>query len=139
MNVGRYVWGSLAVFVFIFLAEWLFHGIIMGSTYQEAIGLLRPEDNAGAYSVWMILGFLILAFGFGFVFVKGYENKGCMEGLRYGLYVAVAFGVSTKLVNFAVFPYPASWVVAWLIGETIIMIVAGLVFAAIYKPKPAVS
>jgi hypothetical protein len=124
MNVNRYIIGSIVVFVYLFIIEWLFHAVIMNSWYQENLNLLRSRADYGTFAIWMILGFLILAFGFCYVFIKGYEKKGPMEGLRYGLYVAFAFSVSTILINYSVFPYPASWVMAWILGNIVIMMLA---------------
>ena len=137
MNTGRYVIGSIAVFVFFYLYQWLLHGVILASWYQEGLHLLRPEEQTGAFAAWMILGFLILAFGFCLVFLKGYEGKGIGEGVRYGIYVALAFGISTYLINYAFFPQPGQWVLAWIVGIIVQMMVGGAIIAAIYKPKTA--
>ena len=137
MNTGRYLIGSLVVFVYLFLIEWVFHSFIMGSYYEQSIELLRSEETGSSYFFWMIAGFLILAFGFCYIFLKGYENKGICEGMRFGLYVGITFSVSTSLINYAVFPYPGSWVIGWVIGETIILVLAGAIMAILYKPKVA--
>ncbi len=137
MNVQRYLIGSIVVFVFIFLAEFVFHALILDSFYNEARYLLRPETEAGGFMIWMALGILLMAFGFCFIFIKGYQNKGIGEGLRFGLYVGVTFAVSASLINYAVFPFPTSWVIGWIIGEPIIMIISGIIIAAIYKPIQA--
>ena len=134
MNLKRYMLGSLVVFLVIFASEWLFHGVIMKSAYDAHLDLLRPQAEAGSYMPYMALGFLILAFGFSYIFVKGYEGRGVGEGVRFGLYAGIAFGVSTNLINFTVFPLPGSWVAAWCVGETIILMLAGAVLSAVYKP-----
>ena len=135
MNTQRYVTGSLAVFLFLFLVEGLFHGVIMADTYAANSELLRPEADANSYFIFMILGFLVFAFGFSFIFIKGYQGRGIMEGVRFGLYTALTFSVGTSLINFAVYPYPASWLIAWIIAYPIIMMGAGAVIALVYKPK----
>ena len=58
MNIKRYVLGSIAVFVFFFLYEWLVHGVILNSWYQEGLNLLRPVEQMESYAAWMTLGFL---------------------------------------------------------------------------------
>lgn len=138
MNVGRYLIGCIVVFIFLIIIEWLFHGVIMSGWYSEAPNLIRADYGAASYVIWMLIGYAILALGFGFIFVKGYESKGIAEGFRYGLYIAVAFCVSTVLMCYAVFPFPTSWIVAWIVGYLIIMILAGIIFAAIYKRPAAV-
>jgi hypothetical protein len=137
MNVGRYVLGSIIIFLFFYIMEWLFHGLILSGWYNEAGGLLRPDLEAGGLYWLMLLGLLILAFGFTFVFLKGYENKGVAEGFRYGLYVGLAFFVSTSLIGYGVFPLTAKILIAWIIGYPVIMILGGMIFAAVYKKKAA--
>ena len=135
MNAGRYVLGSVVVALYFYLYEWLLHGIIMSKSYNEQLGLFRPDIESGIFLFWMLLGLVIMAFGFCFIFLKGYENKGIGEGFRYGLYVGITFAVSTALIEYSVFPFPGSWVISWIIGYMIMMILAGIIFAAIYKPK----
>ena len=137
MNLKRYMLGSLVVFLVIFASEWLFHGTIMKSAYDANQTLLRPQQEAESYMPFMALGFLILAFGFSYIFTKGYEGRGVGEGIRFGLYAGVAFGISTSLINYTVFPLPGSWVAAWCVGETIIMMLAGAALSAVYKPQTA--
>ena len=137
MNVGRYVLGSIVVFAFFLIIEWIFHGIIMTGWYKESLELHRADAYTGGFLFWMLLGFLILAFGYCFVFTKGYENKGIAEGFRFGLYVGLTFSVSASLIEYSVFPFPAKWIIGWIIGYLIIMILAGIIFAAIYRPRTA--
>ena len=134
MNAGRYVLGSVVVFVYLFVYEWIFHGVIGKGWYSEYAHLTRPDAEVGMFMFWMIIGLLLLAFGFCFVFIKGYERRGIGEGFRYGLYVGLAFSVSNTLIEYGVLPLPVKWVVAWIIGYLIMMILAGIIFAAIYRP-----
>jgi hypothetical protein len=135
MNAGRYVLGSVVVALYFYLYEWLLHGIIMSKSYSEQMSLFRPDAESGIFLFWMLLGLVILAFGFCFIFLKGYENKGIGEGFRYGLYVGLAFAVTNVLIEYSVFPFPGGWVISWIIGYLIMMILAGIIFAAIYKPN----
>lgn len=137
MNVGRYVIGSIIIFLFFYIMEWIFHGLILAGWYSQATGLLRPDMESGGLYWWMLLGLLILAFGFCFIFIKGYENKGIAEGFRFGLYVGVAFFVANSLIEFGVYPVTVKLLIAWIIGYPIIMILGGMIFAAIYKPRRA--
>lgn len=137
MNVGRYLLGSIVVFVFLVVSGWIFHGVIMSGWYKLSLELHRPDAYSGIYLFWLLIGFLILAFGYCFIFTKGYENKGICEGFRYGLYIGVTFSVSASLIEFSVFPFPTSWIIGWIIGYIIIMILAGIIFSAIYRPRIA--
>jgi hypothetical protein len=74
---------------------------------------------------------------FSYIFVKGYENKGLMEGVRYGLVIALAFGVSSSLIQYVVMQWPGSVIVTWIAGYLIEMAIAGVILAALYKPASA--
>jgi hypothetical protein len=131
MNTGRYVIGSIVVFVVLFILDYLFHDVLLASFYAANAACMRPEP----YWLAIILGELIFAFGFCFIFLKGYEGKGCAEGVRYGLYVGVAFLISSSMVSYAVYPLSGWVMLAYFFGYPIMMMIIGAVFASIYKPK----
>lgn len=135
MNTGRYVIGSIVVFIVWYALEYLFHGVILADQYKAIEHIFRPEDQMGSYMLALILGELIFAFGFCFIFLKGYEGKGCMEGVRYGLYVGIAFGISFSMVGYAVHPLSGWIMLGYFFGYPIMMMIVGAVFASIYKPK----
>ena len=137
MNCKRYFIGSLVVFVVLFALEFLVHAVIFKGMYSEHLELMRPQAESGSFAWAMILGFLILAFGFCFIFIKGYQGKGVAEGIRYGLYIGVTFSISTNLTTYAIFPLPGAWILAWCIYYPILSMILGAIFAAIYKPATA--
>ena len=134
MNMRSYLISSIVLFVYLYLAGFLFHGIIMSETYDLSKELMRPDEEAMSKMIWMILGFLILAFGFTYIFIAGYKGKGIIEGVRYGLIIAITFSISSSLINYTVFPYPDSWIYSWIVAYPIIMILAGVIVASLYKP-----
>lgn len=134
MNIQRYVLGSLVVFLFYSIAEWLFHSICLESWYAEGLVAMRPGGAFGGDFVWLVLGSLIMTFGFCFIFTYGYQNRGISEGLRFGLIMGTTFGLATGLIRYAVFPLPAKLAVVWIVGHMIEMVLAGIIFAAIYSP-----
>ena len=131
MNWNRYFIGSIVVFVVLFFLDYLFHEVLLASFYAVNAACMRPEP----YMLAIILGELIFAFGFCFIFLKGYEGKGCAEGVRYGLYVGIAFGVSNAMVSYAVYPLSGWVMLSYFFGIPIILMICGAVFASIYKPK----
>jgi hypothetical protein len=116
------------------------HSLVLASLYTNYDYLLRQQDQQSIiYTLLMLLGFLFMAFGFSYIFAKGYESKGLAEGFRFGLLIAVAFGISYALVEYSVFDIPDSWILPWIIGYLIQWVLAGLIVAAIYKPKSAAN
>ncbi len=135
MNTQRYVLGSLVVFLFYSIAEWLFHSICLKGWYEEGEVVMRAGGAFGGDFVWLVLGSLIMTFGFCYIFTYGYQNRGIGEGLRYGLIMGTTFGLATGLIRYAIFPIPAKLAVAGIIGHRIEMVIAGMIFAALYSPS----
>ena len=76
MNTKRFVLANIAVFVFIFIYEWLFHDVCLGDIDRNTASLWRPEAEMQAHFIWLVLGQLVISVMFCFIFLKGYENKG---------------------------------------------------------------
>jgi len=135
MNTKRVFAAGVVVFVYTFLYEFVMHTFVLRGMYAGHEHILRQQDQSSfVYVLLMLLGFLLVSFGFAYIFAKGYENKGLCEGIRFGLLIAVVFAVSNALVEFSVFPIPDSWLISWIIGYLVQWIVAGLIVAAVYKP-----
>lgn len=138
MNCKRVFWAGTVIFVYTFVYEFVMHSFVLSGMYADYGHLLRQQDQSSVwYVLVMLLGLLLMSFGFSYIFAKGHENKGMAEGVRFGLLIGVAFGVANALVEFSVFPIPNSWIWAWVAGYLIQWIIAGLIAAAIYKPHSA--
>lgn len=126
----------IAVFAFFFLYEWFFHGHFMNSMYMETANLWRPEEEMKSKIMWIWIGQLAISFMFNWIFTKGYEGKGILEGVRYGILMSL-FMSAPSFVMYAIVPYPVMMLVYWAIGGLIEFSIAGAIAALIYKPKTA--
>ncbi|HUV29726.1 MAG TPA: hypothetical protein VMY05_01355 [Acidobacteriota bacterium] len=136
MNASRYVIGSIVVWVFIFLFEYLLHAVVLEGYYQDIAHLLRTTMG-GEFFLWVLISEFLLSFGFCYIFIKGRENRGLAEGFRFGLLIGITFGVSSTLAHYAVYPMTGKLAAGLVIGYPVEMILAGLIIAAIYRPKAA--
>ena len=134
MDIKKCLLASLPVFVFIFAFEWVFHGVIMKESYLQTAYLWRSQQDMPLYLPWMIAGQLLFSFIFTIIFAKGYENKGIAEGIRYGMLMAMLFTASL-LIGYAVTPYPADMMAAWIIALLVELPAAGVLLSFLYKPK----
>jgi len=89
-----------------------------------------------AHFIWLVLGQLVISVMFCFIFLKGYENKGVMEGVRYGGLISLLF-IGPNLIFYAVQPLPLNLIVYWSIGGLIEVMIAGAILALIYQPATA--
>jgi len=134
MNLSRYILACSVAFLFIFAFEWAFHGYYLQDLYSKTAHLWRTKDEMGKLFPWLVSGQFLTAFFLGIVFIKGYENKGVSEGLRFGLLMGLIF-LPARLIQYAVAPYPPELIAIWIIGTFIELAIVGGIFSLVYKPK----
>jgi hypothetical protein len=132
MNPKRFALSTIAVFVTIFVTDFVIHGMLLKGMYAETAQLWRPESEMGKYMPIMMLSQLLFAAAITYVFPKGYEKKGLGEGVRYGICLFALFGAHT-LGMIAWLPITVSLLVAWIAGWAVQAVSTGVVVAAVYK------
>jgi len=135
MNLKRYFAASLAVFALSLLLGYLVHGVILKPVYDSLKSIWRPDMNSKMWIEWLNAYFL--AFLFTYIYVKGYEGRGIMEGARFGVIMGLFLSVPMAYGTYMIIPIPFNLAVQWFLYGTAQSIVYGVVAAAIYKPKAA--
>ena len=135
MNVKRYIAASLAVFVAAVVLDYVIQAVILKSAYEATQSVWRPDVASKAWIT--VLVDLIIAFPFTYIFVKGYEGKGMMEGVRFGAIVGVLVGLPMSYGIYAVLPIPHSLALQWFLYGLIEAVLMGITAAAVYRPKKA--
>lgn len=133
MNTKRFLLAWLVVFAFVFLFEMAFHGTIMKGMYQQTASMWRNEADMKSLYHWIVIGQFLLAGVFCYIFTKGYEGKGTVEGIRYGLLIGILFAPQ-NLMLYAVAPYPVMMIVRWIGGGLMEAILAGVIVGIVYRP-----
>jgi hypothetical protein len=132
MNVKRFIIASLAVFAGFEIMDAIVHGGILAETYKGLNNVWRPDMMS---KMWIFhLGSAILAFLFTYIFIKGYENKGIAEGVRYGIIIGLFANIPYGFYSYAMYPLPLTLCLQWFAYGMIEFIICGLIAAAIYKP-----
>ena len=129
--------GFVAVFVLVLLLDFVVNTFLMMSEYMQTMQLWRPEAEM-KHGV-MIITELIFAFFFTFIFSKGYEGKGVIEGVRYGFYVSLMMNVTGAYMTYATMPVPYMLALKWFLYGTVQYVIYGAVLALIYGKKEAAA
>ena len=66
--------------VFIFLFEWVFHGVLLKETYAQTSSLWRPEAEMQGLFAWMLVGQATIALMFVILFARGFGGRVCRPG-----------------------------------------------------------
>lgn len=136
--MNKKLWiGFIVVFIGMAVLNFIIHGIILTSAYQteEVNKFMRSEaEMNGLMWIYYVI-YLIQSFFFTFIFSKGYEGKGIMEGVRYGLYMGLLLATPMAYASYAMYPMPYSLALQWFIYGMIYYIILGILLAAIYGKK----
>lgn len=140
--MNRRFWISVAVmFVATMLMGFVVHGLLLKNDYLRLTpNLFRAPQEAEHYFGWMLLAHLFLAIGFTWIYRQGRENAKpwLMQGIRFGLAVAVLSAIPIYLIYYAVQPTPADLVAQQVVFETISCVILGIVVAFVNRdPAPA--
>lgn len=132
INIKRFALATLAVFATVWVTDFIIHGILLKTAYQSTAHLWRPESEMQAKMCWMLLGQLLIAKGFTFLFAKGYEGKGIGEGLRFALYVWPLV-IGGYFIQYTVMPFTCSLICSWMLASLPQLLLMGVVASLVYK------
>jgi hypothetical protein len=135
MNAKKFILTSIVVFIVYEILNYLIHGFILMDAYAATASLWRPEAemNSMMWIMWVVD--LIKAFVFVFIFTKGIEGKGWMEGLRYGFWIGLYVSLGMGFGMYATSPIPFSLALQWFIYGVIQLMICGVATALMYKTK----
>ena len=126
--------GFVAVWVVMQVIGYVIHGVMMAETYESLAAIFRPKEQMDSMMWIMMLSGTAVIFLFCYIFTKGYEGKGVMEGVRYGALLGV-FLAMVNVDQHVIYPLPAYVAAIWFVTVVVSFTIAGAVFAAIYKPS----
>ena len=127
----RFFLAVAAVFVVHEVLGFIIHQVLMTPFYQETYSLWRMPEEINLGLIYLVA--VIWSLLFTYIFTKGYEGKGPMEGIRYGLLVGLLISVPMAFATYAVQPITLSMAMAWFVYGTIQVVACGLAAALVYQ------
>lgn len=121
----------VAVYIFIFVYEFVLHGILLKPWYEETIQLWRGETECVMAA--LLGGQLLFAAALTAVYAVGIKGACVKDGLRYGVMLLALF-VPQHIMMHGVAPYPLKLTLAWIVGSGIEMILVGVLLGALCRP-----
>lgn len=138
MNIPRFIIAVIVNYLILWGLAALFYDVLLGDQLAPLTDATLSEEALQPVLVWMLLGYLVMVVLFCLIFLKGYENKGIAEGVRYGLWVGGLLAAGDFV--WAIHLQPGVGVA--LLGAVVSLVmwtIAGAILAAIYKPKATQS
>lgn len=132
--MNKKLWlGFIAAFITIEILEAIVNMVILSSAYQSTMQVWRPDMMSKMWIFHVVM--LIGAFFFAFIFSKGFENKGIVEGVRYGTYIGIWMSVGKAYGTYAMVAIPYSLALQWFVYGVIEYVIAGVVLAFVFGRK----
>ncbi len=130
--MNKKIWtGFVTVFVTTQLVEGLVGFILLGPTYGHSPHIWRPIAEI---KLWMLpVTGAFFSFFFVYIFSKGYEGKGLIEGVRYGTYAALMIVLPHAYNSYATQQIPYSVALIWFLSGTLEYILAGMLLSAAFQ------
>jgi hypothetical protein len=132
MNIKRLSISIFSSFAFVFIYEFLFHGILLKSMYQATLKAWRPESEMMQYMPFATLSQFWFAAIFSLIFVKFCSDKSLQKSVKFGFFMGLFAGA----IQFGYYPYmpiTLSLAFAWVAGSLVEGICLGWILAKTYR------
>jgi len=131
----RFWISGFVAFLITFMGSWLVHGLLLTKDYARVPQLFRPESEAQAHFPFMVLAFIFMGFAFAWIYRQGIaaNRPWLVQGVRFGIAVALVAQVPLYLIYYVVQPMEGTTVLKQIVGDTLTLIVCGVVIAFINK------
>ena len=130
MNWTKYLVTAVAVFVFIFLYDWVVHGWLLSGMYQATASVWRQPPSV----VWMVIGQICYSLAITYLFARKMK-KGHLttqQCTTYGMWLGVFLGAHT-VGCYSYLPVPGMLVFWWVIAAIVAGAGVGWVVSLTYK------
>ena len=135
MNFARVAAAAVAAWVVSIPVGFVVNEVLLKAMFEANAAAFRPEE---AIMANLPLGFaatLVGFFAFAYMFAKGYEGtNGTMEGIRFGVLVAMLLICFAIFWQYLVFPISGNLSAAMIIDVVVEFALYGAIVGSIYKP-----
>jgi hypothetical protein len=125
---------TLIMFVAWMVGSFIVHGFLLGTDYESFPNLYRSEADSQGLMHFMLLGHVLLAGAFTWIYAKGKNSNAWPgQGTRYGIAIACLAVIPTYMIYYVVQPMSGSLAIKQSIFESGLVILLGILVAFLYK------
>jgi hypothetical protein len=124
----------IVLFVAWFMGSFVVHGVLLRSDYLQLSNLFRAEGDQQRFFPLMLLAHVMLSGAFVWIYARGVEAKPwVVQGVRFGVAVALLTIVPSYMIYFVVQPMPADVVIKQIVFDGALLVILGMVVAWLYR------
>ena len=121
----------VAVFFSWSILDFLIHGLLLQSTYEDTAHLWRPMDEMNMPLMYLVTLILTSCFVMIYALLVGQKSLGL--GIKYGALFGFAIGVSMGFGSYSYMPIPVTLAWSWFLGSLGQALAAGAIVGALIK------
>lgn len=129
----KVLFGAVILFVLFNIGSYVIHQVLLSADYRAQDKLWRP-DMADKMWIFQII-FLVQAYFLSFLFSRGYEGRGWIEGLRFGVILGLLIEIPAAYGMYAILPIPYWLALKSFVFGLIEITAAGLALGFIFQKK----
>jgi hypothetical protein len=134
----KFIIAWVVLFVAWLAGSFAVHGVLLRSDYMQLTNLFRAESDQQRYFPLMLLAHVILSGAFVWIYARGVEAKPWLvQGVRFGVAVALLTIVPSYLIYFVVQPMPGNVVLKQIVFDGVLMVILGAIVAWLYRDTAA--
>lgn len=135
MNFARVAMAAVAAWVVSIPVGYVVNEILLKDIYTANAAAMRPQEAMMANLPLGFAAMLVGFFAFAYAYAKGYEGtNGSIEGIRFGVIVALMLGGFGIVWQYIVFPISGTLLTAWLVDVVAEFALYGAIVGSVYKP-----
>jgi hypothetical protein len=136
---ARFVISVIVVFLLSSALSAVLHGRILGEDYARlaTMGIYRTPDAARELMGWMMLGNLLFAIGFTWIYRAGRDLRPWLaQGVRFGIAVSLLYTLPMFLTYYVVQPTPSDLAAKQAVLGSLMTVILGIAAAFINRDPP---
>ncbi len=132
MNMKRFMIAGIAAFVFVFLYEFLVHGVLLMNEYEQTMNVWRPQEESDM-RIMMLSQFL---FGMAVAFfypIVGLDTD-CKKALPFGIGLGLVMAMP-QIATYCYLPIPLKLSLFWAVATFVKAVISVYIVSKIYNWK----
>jgi len=131
-NIPRYLLSVFAGFIFIFISDYGIHQNLLMGLYEQTTQFWRsPETMMDFFPLMLGAQFLMAAIT-AYIFTRNCEDKGIMEGVRFGIPLGLLFALMMSM-SYVWMPIPLALAGGWAASGFAQGLGLGIIYSLTYK------
>ncbi len=132
MNIKRFMIAAVCAFAFVFIYEFIVHGILLKEMYEQTAHIWRPQSEVNMPI--MLLSQLLFGLAVAFFYPIVGPDTDCKKAIPFGVGLGLVMA-APQIASFCYLPIPIKLSLLWMLTEFFKAFGTVFIVAKIYNLK----